>query len=93
MSAHQTLTKREGDMSALAGKTLVVIGGSRVAGRRIVEAGVRNGARVLAAARQEASLRQLAKDGAGAKVLALDATDEAAPGKVFDALWHRISWW
>ena len=34
-------------MSALAGKTLVVIGGSRVAGRRIVEAGVRNGARVL----------------------------------------------
>ena len=71
-------------MSALAGKTLVVIGGSRVVGRRIVEAGVRNGARVLAAARQEASLRQLAEEGAGAKVLALDATDEAAPGKVFD---------
>ena len=36
-------------MSALTGKTMVVIGGSRGVGRRIVEAGVRNGARVLAA--------------------------------------------
>ena len=73
-------------MSALTGKTMVVIGGSRGVGRRIVEAGIRNGARVLAAARQETSLRQLAEEVAGAKVLALDATDEAAPRKVFDAL-------
>lgn len=73
-------------MSALTGKTMVVIGGSRGVGRRIVEAGVRNGARVLAAARQETPLRQLAEEIAGAKVLALDATDEGAPAKVFDAL-------
>lgn len=73
-------------MSTLTGKTMVVIGGSRGVGRRIVEAGVRNGALVLAAARQETSLRQLAEEVAGAKVLALDATDEAAPAKVFDAL-------
>ena len=73
-------------MSALTGKTMVVIGGSRGVGRRIVEAGVRNGPRVLAAARQEAPLRRLAEEVSGAKVLALDATDEAAPMKVFDAL-------
>ncbi len=73
-------------MSALTGKTMVVIGGSRGVGRRIVEAGVRNGARVLAVAREETSLRQLAEEVSGAKVLALDATDEAAPMKVFDAL-------
>ena len=79
-------------MSALTGKTMVVIGGSRGVGRRIVEAGVRNGARVLAAARQEASLRRLAEEVSGAKVLALDATDEAAPMKVFDAL-APTSWW
>ena len=41
-------------MSALTGKNMVVIGGSRGVGRRIVEAGLRNGARVLAVARQEA---------------------------------------
>ncbi len=73
-------------MSALTGKSMVVIGGSRGVGRRIVEAGVRNDARVLAVARQEAYLRQLAEEVSGAKVLALDATDEAAPMKVFDAL-------
>ena len=41
---------------------------------------------MLAAARQEAPLRRLAEEVSGAKVLALDATDEAAPMKVFDAL-------
>ena len=91
MSAHQTrLTKREGDMSALRKDP----GRDRrqPSGRAANCRGRRPQWRaVLAAARQEASLRQLAKDGAGAKVLALDATDEAAPGKVFDALWHRIS--
>jgi NAD(P)-dependent dehydrogenase (short-subunit alcohol dehydrogenase family) len=70
----------------LAGKTMVVIGGSRGVGRRIVEAGIENGARVLAVARREAALRQLAQEVPGTETLALDATDEGAPAKVFDVL-------
>jgi NAD(P)-dependent dehydrogenase (short-subunit alcohol dehydrogenase family) len=65
---------------------MVVIGGSRGVGRRIVEAGIGNGARVLAVARREGPLLQLAQEVAGAEVLALDATDEAAPAAVFEAL-------
>jgi len=41
-------------MPPLTGKNLVVVGGSRGVGRGIVEAGVRNGATVLAVARQDA---------------------------------------
>jgi NAD(P)-dependent dehydrogenase (short-subunit alcohol dehydrogenase family) len=70
----------------LTGKNVVVIGGSRGVGRRIVEAAASNGAHVLAVARQEALLRQLAKDVAGVEILPLDATDESAPSKVFDVL-------
>jgi NAD(P)-dependent dehydrogenase (short-subunit alcohol dehydrogenase family) len=73
-------------MLPLTGKNMVVIGGSRGVGRRIVEAGIRNGARVLAVARQEGPLRQLAEEVSGAQVLSLDATDEGAPSRVFDAL-------
>jgi NAD(P)-dependent dehydrogenase (short-subunit alcohol dehydrogenase family) len=73
-------------MLPLAGKNIVVIGGSRGVGRRIVESGVRDGARVLAVARQEAALRRLAEEVVGAEVLSLDATDESAPSKVFDLL-------
>ena len=71
-------------MLSLAGKNMVVVGGSRGVGRRIVEAGIGNGARVLAVARREGPLLQLAQEVAGAEVLALDATDEAAPATVFD---------
>jgi NAD(P)-dependent dehydrogenase (short-subunit alcohol dehydrogenase family) len=73
-------------MLQLAGKNVVVIGGSRGAGRRIVEAAARNGARVLAVARQEGPLRQLAQEVTGTDVLSLDATDEGAPSKTFDVL-------
>src|SRR5262245_15115467 len=73
-------------MLQLAGKNTVVIGGSRGVGRRIVEAAARNGARVLAVARQEASLRRLAQEVSGTQVLALDATGEAAPAKAFGVL-------
>jgi NAD(P)-dependent dehydrogenase (short-subunit alcohol dehydrogenase family) len=73
-------------MLALTDKNLVVIGGSRGVGRRIVEAGASNGARVLAVARQEGPLRQLAREIADVQVLALDAAEEGAPSKVFDAL-------
>ena len=43
-------------------------------------------ARVLAVAREELPLRQLAQAAAGTEVLSLDATDEGAPSKVFDVL-------
>ena len=65
---------------------MVVIGGSRGVGRRIVEAGIRNGAHVLAVAREEAPLRQLAQEVSGTEVLALDATEEGTASKVFDVL-------
>jgi NAD(P)-dependent dehydrogenase (short-subunit alcohol dehydrogenase family) len=73
-------------MLTLTDRNMVVIGGSRGVGRRIAEAGVRNGARVLAVARQEGPLRQLAQEVSGTEVLSLDATDEGAPAKVFDVL-------
>jgi NAD(P)-dependent dehydrogenase (short-subunit alcohol dehydrogenase family) len=73
-------------MVTLKDRNMAVIGGSRGVGRQIVEAGRRYGARVLAVARQEQRLRQLARDIAGTEVLALDATDEGAPAKVFAAL-------
>ncbi len=73
-------------MIPLTGKNMVVIGGSRGVGRRIVESAIRNGARVLAVARQEGPLRQLAQEVSGTEVLSLDATDEGAPSKVFDVL-------
>src|SRR5262245_50038238 len=76
--------KQEDNMLSLAGKTMVVIGGSRGVGRQIVEAGIRNGARVLAVARGEGRLARLAREVPGTETLSLDATNEAAPAKVFD---------
>lgn len=73
-------------MFSLGDKSMVVIGGSRGVGRRVVEAGIRNGARVLAVARQEGPLRRLAQEISGTEVLALDATEEGARSKVFDVL-------
>jgi len=73
-------------MLSLRNRNMVVIGGSRGVGRRIVEAGIRSGAHVLAVARQEAPLRQLAQEISGVEVLALDAAEEGAPAKVFAAL-------
>jgi len=73
-------------MLPLTDKHVVVIGGSRGVGRRIVEAAIGNGACTLAVARQEGPLRLLAREVAGVKVLALDATQEDAPAKVFDVV-------
>jgi NAD(P)-dependent dehydrogenase (short-subunit alcohol dehydrogenase family) len=78
--------QQEDKMLPLTGKNTVVIGGSRGVGRRIVEAAARNGAHVLAVARQQSPLRQLAEEVSGTEVLSLDATDEAAPSKTFDVL-------
>jgi NAD(P)-dependent dehydrogenase (short-subunit alcohol dehydrogenase family) len=73
-------------MLPLTGKNMVVIGGSRGVGRRIVEYAIRNGARVLAVARQQGPLRRLTQEVPGTEVLSLDATEEGAPSKVFDVL-------
>jgi len=73
-------------MRPLTGKNVVVIGGSRGVGRRVVEAAIGNGARVLAVGRQEQRLAQLAREVQGAEVLALDATEESAPFRAFDVL-------
>jgi NAD(P)-dependent dehydrogenase (short-subunit alcohol dehydrogenase family) len=73
-------------MLSLTGKKIVVIGGSRGVGLRIVEAAIGNGGQVLAVARQQAPLRQPAQEIPGTEVLSLDATDEGAPAKVFDVL-------
>jgi NAD(P)-dependent dehydrogenase (short-subunit alcohol dehydrogenase family) len=73
-------------MRLLTGKSMVVIGGSRGVGRRIVLEAHGNGARVLAVARREDPLRKLAEETPGVEVLSLDATDADAPSKVFDVL-------
>ena len=73
-------------MLPLTGKNVVVIGGSRGVGRQIVAAAHGRGARVLAVARQGPPLSRLADEFAGCAVLALDATEDAAPGCVFEAL-------
>jgi NAD(P)-dependent dehydrogenase (short-subunit alcohol dehydrogenase family) len=70
----------------LRGKNVVVIGGSRGLGRAIVAAAHAEGAHVLAVARQEASLGKLTEELSGVQVLALDATSESAPAKVFATL-------
>jgi len=81
-----TTKDQEDRVARLAGKITAVIGGSRGVGRQVVEAGIRNGAHVLAVARQEGSLRQLAQEVSGAEILSLDATHEGAASKVFDVL-------
>src|SRR5438445_5556276 len=73
-------------MLPFIGKNVVVIGGSRGVGRRVVETAIGDGARVLAVARHEEHLRQLARKVQGVEVLALDATEESAPSRVFDVL-------
>jgi NAD(P)-dependent dehydrogenase (short-subunit alcohol dehydrogenase family) len=78
--------RKEIAMVSLSGKKMVVIGGSRGIGRRVAEAGICNGAHVLAVARQKGPLEQLAREVQGVTILDLDATEEAAPSKVFDVV-------
>lgn len=73
-------------MRSLSGKCMVVIGGTGGVGRRVVEAGVRDGAQVLAVARREAPLRKLAYDIPGVRIFTVDATDENAPSRTFGIL-------
>jgi len=72
--------------ATLSGKHVVVIGGSRGLGRVILETVHAEGARVLAVARGQKSLADVARNLEGSATLAVDATDERAPAQVFDAL-------
>ncbi|QAU47725.1 SDR family oxidoreductase [Bradyrhizobium guangzhouense] len=73
-------------MHALAGKKMIVVGGSRGVGRRLVEEAHRHGAEVLALARQPGVLQELARSLPGLETMSLDATDPEAPPKLFDAM-------
>jgi len=70
----------------LDGKNVVVIGGSKGVGRAIVAAAHAEGAQVLAVARKADPLLQLADTFPGVHTLALDASDDSAPAKVFETL-------
>jgi NAD(P)-dependent dehydrogenase (short-subunit alcohol dehydrogenase family) len=70
----------------LQDKNVVVIGASRGLGRTIVTALATAGARVLAVARQAEPLKQLAAAFPAVQTLALDATEESAPARVFETL-------
>lgn len=70
----------------LRGKNVVVIGASRGLGRAIVAAAHAEGAQVLAVARQLEELARLTEELSGIQVLALDATSESAPARVFETL-------
>ncbi|GHP00003.1 short-chain dehydrogenase [Reticulibacter mediterranei] len=67
-------------------KNVVVVGGSRGLGRAIIAAISAEGARVLAVARKAEPLKQLATAFPEVQTLALDATEEGAPARVFEAL-------
>jgi len=60
-----------------------VLGASRGVGREIVQRASAEGAQVLAVARQEQGLAELARTTRGVDTLALDAASEAAPMEVF----------
>ena len=70
----------------LRDKNVVVIGGSRGVGRALVAAAHAEGAQVLAVARKPEPLSKLADTFPGVRTLALDATDEGAPARVFATL-------
>jgi NAD(P)-dependent dehydrogenase (short-subunit alcohol dehydrogenase family) len=73
-------------MGSLQGQNVVVVGGSRGVGRSIVEAAFSERAKVLAVARGELALAQFAREAPGVKTLAVDATADSAPDRVFAAL-------
>src|SRR5438045_8841400 len=70
----------------LRGKIVVITGGSRALGKTIGAATNAEESRVLAVARREQSLRQLAAEIPGVRILALDAASEGSPAQVFETL-------
>jgi NAD(P)-dependent dehydrogenase (short-subunit alcohol dehydrogenase family) len=69
-------------MSRLSGKQVVIVGGSQGLGRELVHASRAEGANVLAIARREGPLAELAREEPGTMTRSLDATDEDAPERV-----------
>jgi len=70
-------------MATLKGRKIVVLGASRGVGREVVRRACRDGARVLAVARGQESLGELAKGNSGIETLCLDAATEEASSTVF----------
>jgi NAD(P)-dependent dehydrogenase (short-subunit alcohol dehydrogenase family) len=73
----------EMDMQSLAGKNVIVLGASRGLGAMIARRAAAEGAHTLAVARRRDALDELARNSTDIDVLALDASDENAPEKVF----------
>src|SRR5258708_30392400 len=70
----------------LYGKNVIVIGGSKGLGRAIVAAAHAEGAQVMGSDGKADSLLQLSDTFPGVHTLALDASDDSAPAKVFETL-------
>lgn len=73
-------------MQALAGKKVVVVGGSMGVGRAVVALAYRNGAEVLAVARGADALGRLAAEFPGVETMAADAASPETPGLVLRAI-------
>jgi NAD(P)-dependent dehydrogenase (short-subunit alcohol dehydrogenase family) len=73
-------------MKNLNGKNVVIIGGSQGVGREMVIAASKAGATVLAVARREGPLAQLAAAHPEVRTLAADMADETTPARIFETM-------
>lgn len=73
-------------MPNLAGKKIVVVGGSLGVGRAVVALGRREGAEVLAVARSADALARLAAEFPGVATMVADAASSETPGAVLRAM-------
>jgi short-subunit dehydrogenase len=73
-------------MLTLEGRNVVIVRASRGVGSAIARRMAADGARILAVARKQATLEELARTLPGTKTLAIDAAIEAPPSTVFTAL-------
>lgn len=71
-------------MKTLNEKNVAIVGGSQGIGREMVRAAAAAGATVLAVARREGPLAQLAAEIPGVGTLAADMTDESTPARIFE---------
>jgi NAD(P)-dependent dehydrogenase (short-subunit alcohol dehydrogenase family) len=79
---HHSTMERTG-MQNLVGQRVVVIGGSGAVGEQIVKVARREGASVLAVARDDNKLQRLAQIAPGVATLPLDAREDKSPAEVF----------
>jgi NAD(P)-dependent dehydrogenase (short-subunit alcohol dehydrogenase family) len=73
-------------MSKLTGKNVAILGATGSVGAAIVRRAIAENARTLAVARRRGPLEQLARESSELEVLALDASSEGAPARVFDVM-------